>query len=462
MRAGFAQVRTDDCCDFEMGGTFTNYLASSCVFHSPLYASAWAVDAGENSFIWVSCDLARFAESDADLIRKEISGATGVPFAHVLCSATHAHAGPTARPSISPYFKHGDLSYFAKFGARIAEAGIKAWQNVGDAYIAYGHMNEPKCVHNRRYIMETGESMMEPGGPEFPGRLMKEGPEDEELQVIWFMPTEEYDYNRIDRPLAILVNYQSHASEVYGEKYLSAGFPGVIRRNLQAVYGSDVPVIYLQGCCGNLTPRDHEHDNSWGHYIDGTERIGTVLSGDVMRLIALQRKRSDVKEVRVRTETCRLALREVTEEDGKRSDEIFGILEKDRAAFDALDVKDKAYANKIRNLLKKWENGPFEDVPVTAVRLDDIIFLTHPAELFCEYQLDMKKRLGPKTVGVELTNGGICYVGTKQAYLHKGYEINSGFYDYYAGERIEESLIALAKKVGRDELPQVPYDEAEE
>ena len=187
-----------------------------------------------------------------------------------------------------------------------------------------------------------------------------------------------------------------------------------------------------------------------------------MLSGDILRLIALQRNRSDVKDIRIETEKCRLNLREVTDEDKKKSDAIFDILKRSRAEFDALDVKEKAYANKIRNLETKWQNGSFEDVPVSAVRLDDIIFLAHPAELFCEYQLDMKKRLGPKTIGVELTNGGICYVGTKQAYLHKGYEINAGFYDYYAGETIEESLIRLAEKTGRKELPEKPYDEAEE
>jgi len=460
MRVGFAEVRTDDCCDFEMGGTFTNYLASSCKFHSPLYASAFAVEAGENSFIWVSCDLARFAESDADLIREEISQKTGVPFDHVLVSATHAHAGPTARPSISPYFEHGDLSYFAKFGARIAEAGVTAWNNLGDAYLSYAHTKEAKCVHNRRYIMETGESMMEPGGPEFPGRLMKEGPEDTELQVLWFMPTKDYDYNKIDRPLAVIVNYQSHASEVYGEKWVSAGFPGVIRRNIQAVYGN-IPVIYLQGCCGNLTPRDHEHDNTWGHYIDGTERIGTILAADVMRLIALQRDREDVGDIRITTEKCRVNLRAISDEDRKKSDEVFAILAKDRAAFDALDVKEKAFANKIKNLQKKWDAAPCEDIPVTGIRLGDVVLLTHPAELFCEYQLDIKKRLGPKTMIVELTNGGICYIGTKQAYLHKGYEINAGFYDYYAGETIENHLLKLAKEVGRDEVPQ-HFSEADE
>jgi neutral ceramidase len=460
MRTGFAEVRLDDCCEFRMGGTFTFYMSSQVQFHTPLFASAWAVEAGESSFIWVSADVARFAEEDADRIREDISERTGLPFDQVLVSATHTHSGPTARPSISPYFPSTDLSYFEKFGKKIAEAGVQAWNNIGEAYISYGRCNENKCVHNRRYFMESGESMMEPGGPEFPGRLMKEGPEDSELQVIWFMKEKEYDVNRIEKPLGIIVNYSSHPSELYNLPYLSADFPGVMRRILKAVYG-DIPVIYLQGCCGNLTPRDHESDASWGHYIDGTERVGTVLAADVMRIMSLVRERSDVSDIRIKTAKCRLNLREVTDGDIKKSNEVFELLEKDRAAFDALDVKDKAFANKVRNLLKKHEKGSFEDVPISAVRLDDIIFLTNPAELFCEYQLDIKKRLGPKTVCVELTNGGICYIGTKQAYLLGGYEVNSGFYDYYAGSVIEESLIKLAAELGRNEPPKKPFSKAD-
>ena len=461
MRTGFAEVRLDDCCDFRMGGTFTFYMSSEMIFHTPLFASAWAVEAGENSFIWVSADIARFAESDADLIRKEISERTPVPFDHVLISATHTHTGPTARPSISPYFPSTDLSYFEKFGARIAEAGVQAWQNISDAYLAYGRGNEPKCVHNRRYFMDFGESMMEPGGPEYPGRLMKEGPEDPELQVIWFCEKEEYDVNTIDKPLAIIVNYSTHPSELYALPYVSADFPGVLRRNLKAVYG-DIPVIYLQGYCGNLTPRDHANDARWGHFIDGTERVGTVLTGDVLRIMSLVRERKDVGDIRILTEKTRLDLREVTEDDIQKSDQVFDLLKKDRAAFDRLDVKIKAHANKIRNLIDKRKIGTYEDIPLSVVKLDDLIFLAHPAELFCEYQLDMKKRLGPKTVGVELTNGGICYIGTKQAYLLGGYEINAGFYTAEAGSVIEEQLIEMAGKVGRPELPPKPFSEADE
>ncbi|MBR5738883.1 MAG: hypothetical protein IKY02_02720 [Lachnospiraceae bacterium] len=461
MKTGFAEVRLDDSCEFRMGGTFTFYLSSEMEFHTPLYASAWAVSAGDNSFIWVSADVARFAESDADLIRKDIAEKTPVPFDHILISATHTHTGPTARPSISPYFPATDLSYFEIFGKRIAEAGIRAWENVSDAYLSYGHATEWKCVHNRRYFMASGESMMEPGGPEYPGRLMKEGPEDPELQVIWFFKEPSYDVTRVDRPLAIIVNYSSHPSELYAERYVSADFPGVMRRNLKAVYG-DIPVIYLQGYCGNLTPRDHENDASWGHYIDGTERVGTVLTGDVLRVMSLVRERSDVSDVRILTKKCRLNLREVTKEDVRKSDAVFDLLKTDRAAFDALDVKIKAHANKIRNLIDKRKIGTYEDVPVSVVRLDDLIFLAHPAELFCEYQLDMKKRLGPKTVGVELTNGGICYVGTKQGFLLGGYEINAGFYTIETGEKIEETLIQMAGEIGRPELPKKPFTEAEE
>lgn len=439
MKAGFAQVRFDGQFDFRMGGTFVNYLQSETQFHTPLCCSAWAVSAGENSFIWVSCDVARFMESDAAYVRTKVEAATGVPAAHVLVSATHTHTGPTARPSISPFFPTGDLSYFEKVGDKAAEACIRAWENLQEVTMSYGRCDEDKCVHNRRYIMDNGESMMEPGGPEYPGRLMKEGPEDTELQTVWFMAG--------GKPVGIVVNYSSHPSELYALKYTSSDYPGVMRRALQGVYGADVPVVFLQGCCGNLTPRDHEHDATWGTGVDGAERVGTILAADVMRIMSLTRETTDPEDIRIISTTARLNLREVSEEDLNRSNEIFELLEADRPAFDALDVSDKGYANKVRNLLNKWKIAPYEDVPVSAIKLGDLVFVTHPAELFCEYQLDMKKQLGPKTICAGYTNGGICYIVTKQGYHLKGYEMKQGFYDYNAGQDLSDKLMALAREL---------------
>ena len=123
------------------------------------------------------------------------------------------------------------------------------------------------------------------------------------------------------------------------------------------------------------------------------------------------------------------------------------MLHTDRAAFDALGVAEKGYANKVRNLLNKWKVAPYKDTPISAIRLGDLKIVTNPAELFCEYQLDLKQKMGPKTICVDLTNGGICYVPTKQSYILRGYETMQGFYDYHAGQVIEDSMIALAAEL---------------
>jgi len=438
MQVGFSQIRMDGEFHFKMGGTFVSYNSAECQTHTPLYASAFAVKAGENSFIWVSCDIARFAKEDALEIRKKVAAATGLTPGQILLSATHTHTGPTARSSVSPYFPSGDLSYFEKFAAKTEEACIAAWNNTQEATMSYAHCDEVKCVHNRRYLMESGESKMHPGGPGYPGRLMKEGPEDPELQAVWFMSE--------GKPIGIIVNYSSHPSQLYGKKYISGDYPGVMRRTLHAVY-DNVPVVFLQGCCGNLTPRDHEHDETWGKGMDGAERVGMILAADVIRMIGLTRETEELTDVRIKTVDQRINYREVTEADKKLSDETFAVLDRDRAAFDAMDVSIKALANKIRNLMDKREVAPYEDIPISAVKLNDVMFVTNPAELFVEYQLDLKQKLGEKTVCVELTNGGICYVASKQGYLLRGYEVNAGFYDYHAGQMIEDAMLELANEL---------------
>ena len=439
MKVGFSQVRFDDAFDYRIGGTFTNYLRSETEFHTPLYCSAWAVKADSESFIWVSIDVARVVESDADTIRNMISEQTNVPFSRILISATHNHTGPTARASISPYFPTGDLSYFDKLWEKATEAAVLAWENSERMTYSYASMEEKVCTHNRRYLMESGESKMHPGGPDFPGRLMKEGPEDPQLQAVWFRSGGSIK--------GILVNYSAHPSVLYGKKLTSSDYPGVLRRVLQSVYGKDVPIIFLQGCAGNLTPRDHEHDDTWGKGMDGAERTGSILAADVIRMISLTREEKDTDRIKVLSDKVSIDLREVTKEDMEFSDAIFHLLKTDPAAFHALGVGEKARANKVRNLLDKWKNGSFEEVPIHAIQLGDLTFVTNPAELFCEYQLDLKEKMGEKTICVELTNGGICYVPTKQGYLLKGYEVQAGFYDFHAGQRIEDAMIELGEKV---------------
>ena len=84
------------------------------------------------------------------------------------------------------------------------------------------------------------------------------------------------------------------------------------------------------------------------------------------------------------------------------------------------------------------------DTGTTTVRLNEVTHSVFYAPLYAALELGFFQEEG---LEVELTNGGICYVATKQGYLLKGYEMKQGFYDYHAGQKIEDSLIDLAKQV---------------
>lgn len=439
MKVGFYQLRYDNLVTFRIGGTFVNYTSNDTQFHTPLYVSAWAYEAGENSFIWASIDFARMHIDDCTKIRRAVSEKCGVSFDNVLVSATHTHTGPTARDSVSKYFASGDISYLDKLNDFIIEACVKAWEGKAEAGMSYATCDETACVHNRRYLMEDGHSKMHPGFPGYPGRLMKEGPEDPQLQVIWFSQGE--------KPVGIIVNYSTHPSLMYGMRYTGGDFVGVMRRTLQAVYG-DIPVLYLQGCCGNVCAIDHEFGTYWGKdRLEHAERAGKVLAGDILRIMNLPHEVSEHEEVKVAGKFIPLKYRKITEEDMRMADEVFDLMEKDRAAFDKLDVAVKAVANRTRKLADMRKEGDANIVPLSAIRIGDLKIMTNPAELFVEYQLEMKKLLGPKTLIAELTNGGICYVATKQGYLLRGYEVDGGYYDWEAGGILENEMLSLLKSL---------------
>lgn len=436
MKTGFSQVRYDERIGtFRMGGNFLIYSSEDCTLHTPLYVSAWAYDAGENSFIWASLDIILVSMEDCDAVRKAVSEKTGVKCDNILVSATHAHTGPTMRDNSSKYFTPLNTKHIDIINAAIIEACTDAWNKREETAMSYASCEEKECVHNRRYLMENGESMMHPGGPGFPGRLMKEGPEDPQLQLIWFCSGE--------RPVGIIVNYATHPSLLYGKRLVSADFVGVMRRTLQQVYG-DVPVLYLQGCCGNVCAIDHEYGTDWGKdALEHAERAGKVLAGDVLRMMNLPHEQTVTEKVRVLRDTIKIKYRELSAERGAQAEKIFELYRQNPEAFAKLNVAEKALANRTRTLTELRAESETKEIPVNAINIGDISIMTNPAELFVEYQLDIKKKLGSRTICVELTDGFISYIPTKQAYLLKGYEVNNGMYDWNTGNEIAAAMKEL-------------------
>ena len=445
VKTGFAQVNLNEDIDFIMGGMFVEFKSEKV--HTPLFASAWALEDENTKMIWVSCDVIGIDGEKADIIKHRVEKETGVPASNINVSATHTHSGPNIVIK-SIYNEDRDESFLDEMYKRIIDACSMAWNKRSKAYMGYGSGEVIKGCYNRRYMMEDGTSQMHPGGRDYPGRLFKEGPEDRELQVVWF----EDD----DGLKGVIVNYTSHPSTLYAQKMISADYPGVMRRVILQTYG-DIPVLFLQGCCGNTSAQNHEEDPGWwGSMLEGAERVGIMLGGEAVKIIASVRpERKYIESFEFANDTARLNYLDIDDEQIKESERIandFTKVTKDKVTRIAID-KEKynislAMANKIHILKQKREKSLYYDAPITVLSIGDVVFVTNPAELFVEYQLSMKEKIkSSHVIAAEITNGICLYVPTKHGFLFKGYEVEQGWFDWNAGQTIEDTSVKLANSL---------------
>ena len=230
---------------------FTDRLEPSTAVADPLELNALLLRTSQDTIAILTADLL-FVTADvkrriAERLRPELA----LDDASFLLAASHTHFAPSVDPS-KPRLGPADPAYVDLVIARGAEllsrlAGRRSDQGV--TVVEYRNGLAAHAINRRRMGWR-----LSPRAPHLPRRAAlrapnAKGPCDETVHVVTLVGSS-------GRPAVVLWSYACHPVSFAEPRQVSADFPGVVRRALRTAFGNDVPVLFLQGCAGDIRPRE--------------------------------------------------------------------------------------------------------------------------------------------------------------------------------------------------------------
>ena len=213
------------------------------------------------------------------------------------------------------------------------------------------------------------------------------------------------------------------------------------RKRIREAHGP-IPVLFFNGSLGDVAMRQQEHTQMTpANPESDIIRLGSILAGETLRLIHEMEPEEDVSLRHSRKEVD-LPVRLPDPET----------VEKGRAVLDRMDDgedisgMDAIFAWGPVSLVEQFGNDPVDRLPYHALRIGSLAVATHPFELFCQYQVDLKRRSPASSTAVfGLTDGYGGYLPTLAGSLGGGYsgvpfawarfepEVGCHFVDHAAG-----------------------------
>jgi neutral ceramidase len=418
--------------------------------HDELHARCLVLDDGKTRLALVVCDLLGLHRSVAHEARKLIEAETGIPATHVVVSGTHTHSATNAAGTMPrTYVSDIELSPYQRFVARRVADGVRRAINLlRPAEIAFGRVNAPEHVHNRRWHMKDAPpnpfgkvdrvKMNPPSGS--PNLIEPAGPTDPE---VCFFALREPGGNLI----ALYSAYSLHYVGGVGPAHISADYYGHYCETLQRRIGGsdDAPAfvaMMANGTSGDINnvnfrePRPRKAPYEQIRYVaeDIADKVHGALAGlewSASAPLAVRYRELDVKWRPVEPELVAWA---------------------ENIVANAPRIQGKvdlphSYATRVLNLAK---SSPETKFPVQVLRLGDICIGTSPCETFAETGLEFKKRSPfAKSFMVELANGYYGYMPTPRHFELGGYETWPGTnnVEQQASVKLIDAVLDMAAEV---------------
>lgn len=458
LKAGFAETNITPEIGMEQPGGYGKSRHQS--IHDPCKVRASVFDDGKSCVALVGIDaLAVHREMVAE-IRRQVRERTGIPPEAVLIGASHSHSsGPIfgvrpgdyadADPLVQKLaFEHStavDPKYYDHCTRQAAEAVCRAYEGRTDLLCGVGRGIEDRVAYNRRFRMKNGLSYTHPGAGN-PEIVEPAGPTDPEVGVLGAWDAE-------GKLRGCVVNFACHATTSPGGA--SANWIFFMEQVIRGALGDDVVVVFLQGCCGDVTQVDNltRYRNPGAE--DWARLVGGRIGAEAVKVL-LSMDRGPMGPVAFASETFESGRRIPSPARVAHSREI--------VAKDPREVGHTAwtFAKEIVLLDAQIAQAKTVPVEVQAIQVGPAVYVSNPAEFFVACGLEQKRRSAfPFTFPVELANDCVGYVPPAEALgpAGGGYETRLTSYSNLepgAAQRIVDTGLRLVEGMKPGPVPTRP------
>ena len=412
--------------------------------HDELLARCFVLDDGSTRIALVVSDSIYISREVLDEAKRQVNEAIDLPADRMLMSCTHTHSSVSARWP-NPFLPGTEFTEYQQFVAhRIADGVRRAIYSLQPARIAWGVVDQPDLLFNRRWLLKPGTELFNPfGEPDRakmnpghrPTLLRPAGPVDPQIA---FLALETAD----GRPMGLLANYSLHYVGGTGRKHISADYFGMFSDRIQQLLQADrLDPPYVAAMSNGTSANINNLNYAVPHVRKKPYEQMRFVAHQCAEAVHQQYQNltwHDRVPLGMRQRELELAVRKPTPEQLARSKQLLAEPERPDKF-----PRERTYAGKA---IQQQESPGTVRVVLQAVRIGDLGIAAIPFETFSETGLELKARSPFKpSFTIELANGGYGYLPTPEQRELGGYEtwLGTNKVEVQASTKIVNALLEM-------------------